>query len=189
MVIDFVENNKKLTDEELILLINNGEYQNFQIIINRYLHFIRKMVSKYCPKNEFEDAAQEAMFALYSAVRDYDSSKSTFSAFACLCISRSLIGYLRKKNTGKVIPEELITSIEDASLTSFKSPESILIEKEGYKELTDSIRLELSNMEYKVLCLFLEGKSYCEIGAKLHITEKSVGNALSRIRKKIKNNG
>ena len=37
MGINFVENNKKLTDNEVILLINNGEYENLQIIIDRYL--------------------------------------------------------------------------------------------------------------------------------------------------------
>ena len=36
---------------------------------------------------------------------------------------------------------------------------------------------------------FLEGKSYSQIAEALGITEKSVDNALSRIRKKIKING
>ena len=59
MVIDFVENNKKMTDEEVILLIKNGEYQNFQILICNYLPLIKKMANKYCASNEFEDAVQD----------------------------------------------------------------------------------------------------------------------------------
>ena len=62
----------------------------------------------------------------------------------------------------------------------------ILIEKEDYKALTNNIKLELSAMEYNVLELFLSGKGYSDIAKYLGITEKSVDNALARIRKKIK---
>ena len=54
-----------------------------------------------------------------------------------------------------------------------------------YIDRCENIRLELSSMEYAVLQLFLEGKSYNEISKQMQITEKSVDNALARIRKKI----
>ena len=77
-------------------------------------------------------------------------------------------------------------SIEEVELPTLQNPESILIEKEDYKALTENIKLELSNMEYKVLHHFLDGKTYQEIAALMDTSEKAVGNALSRIRKKIK---
>ena len=40
MSIDFVENYKKLSDEEIVKLINSGEYGLLQIIITRYLPVI-----------------------------------------------------------------------------------------------------------------------------------------------------
>ncbi len=189
MGINFVENNKKMTDNEVILLINGGEYEYLQIIIDRYLPLIVKTARNYCPQNEVEDAVQEATFALYSAVKNYDPQKSVFSAFAAVCIKRSVIAHLRKNNLQRKIPEELLLSIEQADISTNENPESLFIEKESYESLTDSIKLELSNMEYSVLQLFLDGKTYGEIAKQLNITEKSVDNALSRIRKKIKNNG
>lgn len=185
MGINFVENNKKMNDEAVILLINSGEYENLQIIINRYLPFIIKTVKKYCPASEVEDAVQEATFALYSAVKSFDAKKGDFSSLANVCIKRAVIAHLRKSNAKKAIPEELIFSIEEAQLPYLDSPESILIEKEDYDNLKNSIKLELSDMEYSVLQLFLEGKSYLEISKEMNITEKAVDNALSRIRKKI----
>lgn len=182
----FVENNKKLSDNEIISLINAGEYENLQIIIERYLPLIIKTAKKYCPQNEVEDAVQESTFALYSAIKKFDPTKATFSTFASVCIKRSVIAHLRKNNAQKVIPDELLLSIEETEIAVTDSPESILIEKENYKALADNIRLELSNFEYSVLQYFLDGKSYREIADSLHVTEKSVGNALSRIRKKIK---
>ncbi len=185
MGIDFVENNKNLTDDEVILLINKGEYENLQIIINRYLPQIIKTAKKYCPQNEVEDAVQEATIALYSAVRNYDPQKADFQSFASVCIKRSVISHLRKGNSKKTIPQELISSIEEAELPYLDTPESILIEKENYDILKSSIKYELSSMEYNVLQLFLEGNSYSEISRMMSITEKAVDNALTRIRKKI----
>ena len=189
MGINFVENNKKLSDNEVILLINRGEYENLQIIIDRYLPIIIGIAKQYCPENEVEDAVQEATFALYSAVKNYDSQKSTFSTFAGVCIKRAVISHLRKNNAQKAIPEELILSIDGADIPTAATPESIFIEKEDFDTLAANIKLELSNLEYSVLQHFLEGKSYSEIALLLGITEKAVDNALARIRKKIKNNG
>lgn len=189
MGIKFVENNKKLPDNEVILLINRGEYENLQIIIDRYLPLIISMAKQYCPENEIEDAVQEATFALYSAVKNYQSERSSFSTFAGLCIKRAVIAHLRKNNAQKSIPEELLLSIDDAEVPVSATPESILIEKEEYNALAANIRLELSKLEYSVLQSFLEGKNYSEIANSLNITEKAVDNALARIRKKVKNNG
>ena len=183
---NFVENDKKLTDNEVILLISHGEYEKFQIIVDRYLPTAVKTAKQYCPENQVEDVVQEAILALYSAVKNFDPQKSSFPTFASLCIKRSVIAHLRKSNSKKAIPQELLLSIEYVDLPYSDNPESIFIEKEDYKTLTDNIRLELSNMEYKVLQLFLEGKTYSQIAKDLDTTEKAVGNALSRIRKKIK---
>lgn len=183
---NFVENNNKITDEEVLASINSGNYEMVSVIIERYIPLIVKIAKQYLPQTQVEDAVQEATFALYSSIKSYDSEKSVFSTFATTCIKRSVISQIRKTNSLKNIPQELITSIENVQLTDVNSPENILIEKENYKTLTDSIKLELSKMEYGVLQLFLEGNSYNQIAEKLGLTEKSVDNALARIRKKIK---
>lgn len=186
MSISFVENNNKMTDNEVISLINGGNYEMFSVIINRYLPLIIKTAKQYCGENEVEDAVQEATYALYSAVKTFDKEKSSFSTFASLCIKRSVLSNIRKSNALKNIPDDLVTSIEEVDLPDHNNPENIFIEKESYKTLTNNIKLELSSMEYKVLQLFLSGKSYGEIAESLNITEKSVDNALARIRKKLK---
>lgn len=186
MSINFVENNNKMTDDEVIKLINAGNYELFSIMINRYLPLTVKIAKNYLPENEIEDAVQEATLVLYSAIKNYDSAKASFATFAEVCIKRSVIAQIRKSNSQKNIPESLLTSIEEIEVSDHKNPENILIEKENYKTLADNIKLELSGLEYKVLQLFLIGESYSEIAEKLDIGEKSVDNALARIRKKLK---
>lgn len=183
---NFVENNKNLSDNAIVELINNGEYENLRIIIDRYLPQIIKTAEKYCSQHEVEDAVQEATIALYSAVKNFDPAKADFRNFANLCIKRAVISYLRKINLKRAVPEDLILPIEVSDLPYSSTPETLLIEKEEYDNLKNTIKLELSGMEYRVLNLFLEGKTYTEISEEMAIDEKAVDNALVRIRKKLR---
>lgn len=181
-----VEINENLSDNEIIERINNGNLELLQVIINRYNPTLNYYVKKYCPEAYREDAVQEATFALYSAVQNYNPDKSSFSTFATLCIKRSVIGVLKSQQQGKNIPEELLTPIEESDIADCNSPEKIFFDKEDFKALTDNIKLELSPLEYKVLQLYLAGYRYSVIADRLDTTEKSVNNALCRIRRKLK---
>lgn len=188
MSIDFVENYENVSDEEIVCLINKGDFELLQLIISRYLPRIHYFVKLYCSESEREDAVQEATYALYSAVKNFNSEKSSFSTFATLCIKRSVMTSLKQSKRRKNIPDELLSPIDEVELTDSNSPEKIFFDKVSFKNLTDSIKLDLSGLEYSVLQLFLEGNKYIDIAKKLSITEKSVNNALLRIRKKLKTN-
>ncbi len=186
MGINFVENYENMSDGELITLINEGNLELMQIIIDRYYHTVLFFIKKYCPADYREDAVQEATLALYNAVKSYEPSKSSFSTFASICIKRSVINVLKSVGRKKDIPEELISSIDELELVDINSPEKIFFDNEDYKSLKDTIKVELSTLEYEVLQLFLGGENYSNIAKKLGITEKSVDNSLSRVRKKLK---
>ncbi len=187
MSIDFVENYEDMSDEKIVDLINGGNYELLQIIISRYLPRILQYVNKYCAESEREDAVQEATCALYSAIKNFKRERASFATFASLCIKRSVFSGLKHQNRRRNIPDELLSPIDGVEIADVNSPEKIFFEKENYKTLTDDIRLELSRLEYSVLQLFLAGRKYSEIAGALGITEKSVNNALLRIRKKLKN--
>ena len=54
------------------------------------------------------------------------------------------------------------------------------------RSLNSEISSALSPKEIRVFGLYLDGLSYKEIAEKLDVTEKSVDNAMFRIRKKLK---
>ncbi len=186
MVKKIVENYESLSDEQIVSQINNGKYEYLQVLIERYLPKILFFVSRYCTPNVREDAIQEATFALYSAVRNFDSEKSSFSTFAGLCIKRSVLSCVKSTKRKKDIPDELLDSFDQVEIADHADPEKIFLEKESFQTLTDYIRLELSGLEYQVLQRYLKGQSYAVIAKELNITEKSVENSLTRIRKKLK---
>lgn len=179
---------ENLTDNQLIELINSGEYKYLQFLINRYMPYIISVASRYNAGGlDTEDFIQEGILAIFSAVKSFDSEKASFKTFVTLCIDRAMYTALSKATgAAKHIPDSLISPIDDIELADTNSPESIIIEKENYDALANSIKKELSDFEYRILCEFLSGKSYADIAETLQVTVKSVDNALRRIRTKIK---
>ena len=64
-------------------------------------------------------------------------------------------------------------------------PEEIMITKESFSSIEEKMNDTLSKLEWNVLSLYLEGKSYNEIATLLNKCEKSIDNALQRIKKKV----
>lgn len=125
-----------------------------------------------------EDLVQEGMIGLYLACLSFDSEKGVpFDAFAKVCIRNSILtAYRSLKPDGKTdsLTEEI--PVEDFTATSgFDS-----------KEFFERLREKLSDLENEVLDEYLLEKRYSEIAEKLGVSEKAVGNAVQRIRQKIR---
>lgn len=181
-----VENYENLSDEAIVSLVSNGDLEVVGVIIKRFYPTIIYYINNLCPPEFREDAIQEATLALYNAIKSFDSKKSNFSTFAGVCIKRSVLSFLKVQNRKKNIPSELLTSLEEIDIADGNSPEKIFFDKNDYKLLTDNIKLELSPLEFKVLQLYISGYRYSVIADKLSLSEKSVNNAMTRIRKKLK---
>ena len=77
-----------------------------------------------------------------------------------------------------MLEERLSTSREE-------DPEKLLIAREQIEDRNARIKKELSKLEQQVLKLYMQGLSYEEIAEQLGKTEKSIDNALQRIRGKL----
>lgn len=179
--------NKQLKDGDLVALINSGKYEYLQMLINRYMPFILKVVKQYSGCGlEPEDLIQEGILAVFSAVKTYDSSKSKFSTFVALCINRAIIGQYKASCAVSRIPDKLISPIDDIEIPSSENPETIVIDKESFERFKGKICENLSVLEFKVLKEFIDGYAYSDIAEHLGISVKSVDNSLRRIRAKLK---
>ena len=147
-----------------------------------------------------EDIIQEGMIGLYKAIRDYRANSGTnFRTFADLCITRQIITAIKTATRQKHIPLNSYISLnkpiyddenENALLDSLTEkhrldPEEIMISRERYVIIEKKIMDTLSDYESDVLRQYLDGKSYVDIAAALNKSEKSIDNALQRIKKKI----
>ena len=135
-----------------------------------------------------EDLIQEGMLGLFKAIAEYDVTKGSFRAFACLCITRRIYQAIEKANSGKNIPLKNYLPLDELdrfAAEETQDPLKCVIDKEETDYLEKLIETKLSNLEKRVVFLFLKGYNYGEIARKLEITEKSVDNTLQRAKNKL----
>ncbi len=186
MGISFVDKDNNLSDNEIISEIKKGEYQYLGFLIDKYMPLILKNAKDFEGYLEKEDLVSEGISALFSAVTAFDGEKSKFSTFLALCVKRAMLTASKASFAKKRIPSELISSLEDVELVCNETPEDIYIDKENFDIIKKNIASELSELEYNVLSLLLDGNTYADIAEKLNISLKSVDNSLYRIRTKLK---
>lgn len=179
------------SDEELVFACKHGDNDAYSALVGRYLFAVRARAYAYDKSEiDFEDLVQEGLIGLMNAVKCYDSSfGASFSTFAYLCIDRNIMSAVKKTLSKKQIPKSALVFIEETSdfeSKSFDNPEIALISKENIDLLKSKITEKLSNLEQSVLKLYLNGNSYDKIAKVLNISQKSVDNAMQRLRKKLK---
>ncbi|MBQ8923156.1 MAG: RNA polymerase sporulation sigma factor SigH [Lachnospiraceae bacterium] len=189
-----------LSDNEIISRINEKDDDAIEFMMQKYGNIVKREVrTVYIIGAETDDLMQEGMIGLFKAIRDYESDKGTaFSTFATLCIRRQLQTAINNSNRKKHIPLNSYISIYSESgeygyefgenlesEVSDANPEDMVIAREQRNAIKKRIETDLSPLEKKVLKLYLDGLSYQEIADSLDKSEKSVDNALQRIRKKL----
>ena len=175
----------------LIVAVRNGDQVAFATLLERYKPLIDAAVAKFSSDEAFslyrEDLKQEASLVFYNSILAYDLEQNEveFGLFAKICIHNALVSVLRslKRRT-----EEPIAQIPESLLTvqDFDDPLSRMLERERLKSLYAVIRKNLSDLEYEVWQLYMSGRSSAEIAERLGIDQKSVNNAIYRIRKKLR---
>jgi RNA polymerase sporulation-specific sigma factor len=189
-------------DDELAVLAQGGDRQAQQVLIERYRRFARaKGRGYFLVGGDNEDIEQEALIGLYKAIRDYQVERqASFRAFAELCITRQIITAIKTATRQKHQPLNQYVSIsgvrggDDPSERSVEKllddhnvadPADEVVSGERMDGMRESMATLLSGLEVDVLRLYVEGRSYQEIGEELGRHVKSIDNALQRIKRKL----
>lgn len=198
---DFGDEYDEMIDEEIICKAKEGNDVALEYLINKYKNFVRaKARSYFLIGADREDIIQEGMIGLYKAIRDFRSDKlSSFRAFAELCITRQIITAIKTATRQKHIPLNSYVSLnkpiydEDSDRTlldilsgsKISDPEELIISREEFGDIEEKMGEILSDLEWKVLMAYLDGKSYQEIAYDLKRHVKSIDNALQRVKRKL----
>ena len=182
------------TDEELLELLNGGQEDVMDYLIDKYKSMVRKKARVlYLMGGDQDDLIQEGMIGLFKAVRDYRKDKdASFYTFAQLCVDRQLYNAVQSSNRQKHRPLNSYISLNsqegENELRSFRqnSPESIVIDREDAQTTEQKIREQLSEFESQVLEKYLNGENYLQIADAMDRSPKSIDNALQRIRSKVR---
>ena len=191
---------KNISDEKLAAMAQNHNSGAEEFLIGKYKGLVRlKSRSYFLIGADREDVMQEGMIGLFKAIRDFDASKTaSFMTFADMCITRQIISAIKSATSKKHIPLNSYVSLskpDDDSMhfhvgivsdsKTCASPEEILISQESKNMMEINLAEKLSSLEFQVLSLYLQGLTYQEIAQIIDRGEKSVDNAIQRIRKKV----
>ncbi|HLR65877.1 RNA polymerase sporulation sigma factor SigH [Virgibacillus alimentarius] len=190
-----------LVDDEILTLIHQGNSYALDFLITKYKNFVRAKARTYFLIGaDKEDIIQEGMIGLYKAIRDYDGDKlASFKAFAELCITRQIITAIKTATRQKHIPLNSYVSLDkpiydeetDRTLLDVIAgskaidPQELIVNREKFFNMELKLSELLSGLEKKVLQLYLDGCSYQEISVELKRHEKSIDNALQRVKRKL----
>lgn len=177
-----VQDFRNKSDEELAAIAQSGGEGAEEELLNRYKSAVRARARKFfLTGGETEDLAQEGMIGLVSAIRDFraDGGK-TFKNFAYLCVSRRIYSALRA--AGRT-PE--YDDLDPDSVSEGATPEDFVLAGESLAEFRTKLTGTLSDFEFRVVSLWLDGMSYAAIAQATGKDLKAVDNALSRSRKKL----
>ena len=97
---------EKMTDEQLIQKLRDGDNRIVDYIMEKYKNLVRKEANAmYLLGGENEDLIQEGMIGLFKAVQNYEPDQnSSFFSFAKLCISRQLYSAIEASRRKKHSP-------------------------------------------------------------------------------------
>ena len=197
------QNYEQKKDEELVLMAQNGDDAAQDYLLDKYKSLVRaKSRAYFLIGADSEDIIQEGMIGLYKAVRDYNEEKNaSFRSFAELCVNRQMITAIKAATRQKHQPlnsyvslnkpvyeeesEQTYMDFLQSSSSALLNPEALLIGQENKSFLENQMVKNLSSFETRVLVLYLQGRSYFEIAHVLDKPEKSIDNALQRVKKKL----
>jgi RNA polymerase sporulation-specific sigma factor len=192
----------ELDDHYLVALAKDGHADAYERIIKRYRGFVRLKASSYfLLGGDSEDLIQEGLLGLYKAVRDYRTDReSSFRNFAELCITRQIITAVKTASRNKHAPLNQYVSFGQSPAAAGDSettleellpgpprndPANQAVATEELRSLVACLSSVLSELESRVLSLYLDGHSYEDIAEMIECDTKTVDNALQRVKRKV----
>ena len=187
-----MKDDSKLSDAQLLSLVAAGDAAAEEALAERYSRLVR-----ICARPLFLIGG-DRMLGLLSAIRQYDpASNVPFKAYAEVCISNRIYSAIKSASRQKhsplnsgisldsILSEESQTQASTYPEANCRVTEEQVLARESEQELLSAFTRYLSAFEAQVLRLYLSGLSYAEMAAETNKSEKSIDNAVQRIRRKL----
>ena len=178
--------------ERLLPMIRRGSNAAFLRLSELYAPLLESEVARYAASlspADLDDLRQSASVSLYRAALAFHGDRGvTFGLFAKICIVNGIADSLRYiRGKGTTLSMDDLAEHEQPD-DGEPNPQNLLLDKEQVWETRRQIREMLSPLEYEIFEMYISGFSYAEIASRIGKSQKSVDNALCRIKKKLRQN-
>ena len=197
-------NYKEYDDNELLSYVEEHSEDAKELILKKYEPYIQHMETQiyknciYKDRMELGDLVQEGLVGLMKGIETYHpEEKALFYTYAKKCIDHEMLSYVIQVNRQKyrilnesVSLEMLLETYENYEniilKDQSKTPEEQIISNETEKEILETLKKNLSDLELEIFELKMAGFQYKEISNFLEKDRKVVDNTLQRIKSKLK---
>lgn len=178
-----------VSNEELASRFQGGDDRAFVELAGRMMPMLRfEAAHIYCNGADDDDLVQEAMMALLTAARRYRAhGGASFATFCRVCVKNRLLNAAKSLQTPESPQEDeqLYSAVDRDDHLHNSGFEDRYDDRENDAALLSRLKATLSPLEYRVMILHLAAYTYQEIALSLHVSPKSVDNAMQRIRRKL----
>ncbi len=175
----------QMTDEQLARCVSSAENGDAVAeMVSRYTGLVLALAGRYSKSADYEELVSEGLDALIAAASGFDPARGSFGTFAAVCVSNRMKNAVSRADRRNERFSEL--DMEEDIPDSSPTPEELVISRENAAEITERMKTLLSPMELRCIEGVILGMSYSEIAERLSVGVKSVDNAVTRARTKLR---
>lgn len=180
--------------EQLIVQVREGNQGAFAELLNVYEPLFSALLSKSeteeFNRQDIEDLRQELTLVFFHSILSYDLDQNDvkFGLYAKICMQNALITQIRKlqKRKESFVLNESEDGVMAEAFESEENPSVAFTDRETVETMNKKIDGVLSPFERTVWQMYLTGNSAKKISAALGKNEKSIENAIFRIKRKLR---
>lgn len=176
---------------ELVLSAQAGSREAYLTLLSKYRPLLESSVARFgafeMTDQERADMWEEAERVFLGAVSTYDTDQEgvDLGLYAKICLRNGLVSEWRHLQTLRRVVSIPMEEELSADLT-VPDPAREMEEEERFSQLCRTVREQLSDFENRVWWQYVTGISVADIAEGLGRDERSVHNAIYRIRRKLR---
>ena len=187
------ENNSKEYARSLVSKAQGGDASALEVLRDLYMPLLQGACSRHSSESmsaeDREELFGEALIAFCNAVLSYDLAIEgiEFGLYARICIDNALISYRRAfERRTRLTSVSLDTLGEGSEEDGEVDLIDAIVARESATDLARRINSVLSRFEKRVWWLYVAGLSAKDIALRIGSSDRSVHNAIYRIRRKLR---
>ncbi len=179
---------REASDAELVAAVRAGDDSAFAELYRRHQPSVARFVrGRIRDHGRAEDVVQEAFVSALRRMRQTDSELA-FRAWIFEIARNASIDFYRRSSRVEEVSMDAVGGLgpADASrLGGASGPDASLVLKENFNHFRGALE-ELSETHHRIIVMReLEGRSYREIGDRMHLSQAAVESTLFRARRKL----
>lgn len=177
------------TDKALVLRVQQGDQQAFNLLVQKYQHKVMSLISRYVKQAaDVPDVAQEAFVKAYRAIGSFRGDSAFYTWLYRIAVNTAknyLVSQGRKPPATDVDAEDADYLESAGALRDGASPESLLLTDEIRNVVMTTIESLPEDLRRAITLREIEGLGYEEIAIEMDCPIGTVRSRIFRAREAI----